>query len=260
MWFGVCAGVGDAVRLADLGYDYIELGTSGELAPHEGDDVWRDKRRALESLPLPPETFNLFVRGGLKVVGPEADAEGLRRYVERASERASQVGGRVIVFGSGGSRRVPDGFPRGRAEQQILDFLSYCADASDRTGVVVTVEPLNRAECNIVNTVAEGAHLVRRIGRPGVRNLADTYHMEKDGEPLDAILTDADVLAHVHTADTERRAPGTGAYDHVALFRTLRAVGYDARVSVECVWEDLAREAGGVLDHLRRAHRLAAAD
>jgi sugar phosphate isomerase/epimerase len=62
------------------------------------------------------------------------------------------------------------------------------------------------------------------------------------------------VLAHTHTADTGRFAPGTGTYDHLAFFRALREANYDARLSVECTWRDFASEIGPALAHLRTAY------
>jgi sugar phosphate isomerase/epimerase len=256
MRFGVCANIQQARLLTEAGYYYIELGAASDLIPDEDEAAWTVKRRALEAMPLLPETYNSFVRTG-KIVGPEADAARLRRYVERALSRAAEVGGKVIVFGSGGARNLPDGFPREQAERQISDFLGYCADASDRTGVLVAIEPLRRAESNILNLVSEGAALARQIARPGVRNLADTYHMEAENEPLSAIVESADVLAHTHTADTGRFAPGTGSYDHAAFFRALRAAGYDSRLSIECTWKNFAEEIGPALAHLKSAHAAA---
>lgn len=259
MRFGVCAGRDKAALLAAAGYDYIELGAAAELVPGENEETWSAKRSLLDQMPLRPEAFNLFVPGSLRIVGPDVDSARLERYVQTTLSRAAQVGGKVIVFGSGGARRIPDGFAREPAERQIVAFLGYCAEASDRTGVTVVVEPLNKGESNIINSVAEGADFVRRVGRGGVRNLADTYHMEKDDELLSAITENADVLAHVHTADTGRFAPATGAYDHVAFFAALQAAGYDSRVSIECTWRDFDAEIGPALAHLRRAAGEAAA-
>ncbi|HLV79908.1 MAG TPA: sugar phosphate isomerase/epimerase family protein, partial [Chthonomonadaceae bacterium] len=229
MRFGVCAGVEAAPWLADTGYDYIELSAAGDLIPDEEEEAWKQKRWAIEKMPLRAEAFNSFVRAG-KIVGPEADAERLWRYVHRALSRAEEVGGAVIVFGSGGARNIPEGFPRETARRQLMDFLRFCADASDRTGVVVAIEPLHRAETNFIHKVREGAEIARILDREGVRCLADTYHMEQEDEPLSAIVASADVLAHVHTADTGRLAPGSGAYNHVAFFCTLRDADYDHRV------------------------------
>jgi sugar phosphate isomerase/epimerase len=119
---------------------------------------------------------------------------------------------------------------------------------------VVAIEPLQRGETNFLHLVSEGAAWARRVGRPGVRNLADTFHIECEQEPLSAIVASGDVLAHTHTADTGRFAPGTGTYDHAAFFRALRAAGYDARLSIECSWgDDFAGQIDPSLQHLKSA-------
>jgi sugar phosphate isomerase/epimerase len=257
MRFGVCGGPEKAAAVAAAGYDYIELAAAAMLNPFEDDAAWTERRRTLDAMPIRPETFNVFITAA-KVTGPDADSAVLERYVHTLLGRAALVGGKVVVFGSGGARGVPDGFSRETAREQILRFLGFCADAADKTGVTVAIEPLNLSESNIINTVTEGAEYARTIGRPGVRDLADTYHMEKDGEPLEAIVAAADVLAHVHTADTGRHAPGTGTYDHIALFRTLRAAGYDNRLSIECSWTDFEAQIGPALAHLKAAQAASA--
>ncbi len=257
MRYGVCASPDKAGALYEAGYDYIELSVAGDLIPDADEAAWAEKRRILEALPLVPETFNSFVRTG-KITGPDVDWARLERYVHTALARAAQVGGKIIVFGSGGARDVPPAFSRAEAQDQLARFLNLCADASDKTGVVVVIEPLNKGESNVFNTVTEGADMVRLINRPGVRNLADTYHMGKDDEPLQAIVESADVLAHTHTADTNRKAPATGTYDHAAFFRACRAANYDARVSIECGWDDkFAEQIAPALAHLKRAYEAA---
>ena len=254
MRFGVCAGPEKAEVLAEAGYDFIELSLAGDLMAAGEDSDWQAARARLLALPLPPETFNSFVRVG-KIAGPDVDFSLLTRYVQTALARAAEIGGKIIVFGSGGARNVPEGFDRETAARQIREFLDLCADVSEQTGVVVAIEPLRRAESNIINLVSEGAHLARQIARPGVRDLGDTYHMEQEGEPLSALVEARDVLAHVHVADTGRLAPGTGVYDYVSLFGALRDAGYDARVSIECGFgSDFAGEVGYALTHLRTAY------
>ncbi len=251
MRFGVCAGIESAAALAAAGYDYIELSVAGDLIPDEDAAAWAEKRRAIAAMPLLPETYNSFIRSG-RIVGPDANFAWLRRYVGAALTRAAEVGGAVIVFGSGGARQVPEGFPQDEADRQLRDFLNLCGEISAKTGVVVAIEPLCKAECNHINLVSEGAAWCRTVGLPGVRNLADTYHMERENEPLSALIESADVLAHVHTADTGRLAPGTGTCDHAALFAALKSAKYDARLSIECNWDGkFAEQIAPALAHLK---------
>ena len=251
MRFGVCTGIENAELLKEVGYDYIELSVASDLIPEADEHDWNAQRLKIEAMPLVAETFNSFVRT-LKIIGADVDTERLRRYVDVALERAAQVGGEIIVFGSGGAREIPDGFSLETANRQMEAFLNLCADASERTGVVVAIEPLQHGECNSINLVSEGAAWARQINRSGVRVLADTFHMERENEPLKAIVSARDVLAHAHTADTNRHAPGTGTYDHAAMFRAFTTAGYDARLSIECDWQDrLAEDAAVSLIHLK---------
>lgn len=257
MRFGVCAGVEKAEVLACIGYDFIELSVAGDLMRYEDEAAWQPAAARLNALPLPVHSFNSFIRTG-KIVGPDADYNYLYHYVYTALERAAEIGGEIVVFGSGGARNVPDGFMPDEASEQLLAFLNLCADASDEMGVTVVIEPLQKAESNIINRVSEAALLVRHIARPGVRALGDTFHMEREDEPLSALVDARDVLSHVHVADTDRRAPATGVYDYVALFRALKEAGYDGRVAIECSWgEDFAGEAAQALDKLKAAHAAA---
>ncbi len=254
MRFGVCTKIEKAEIVIDAGYDYIELSAAADLIPEGDENDWNERRREIDKMSIFPEAFNSFIRTG-KITGPDADPTRLKKYVNTALIRANQIGGKIVVFGSNGARNVPDGFPLDEAVKQIEDFLTMCADASDQTGVTVVIEPLHRGESNIVNLVSEGAALTRKINRKGVRNLADTFHMEMENEPMSAVLESADVLAHVHTADTGRFAPGTGSYDHVALFRALHEAGYDDRLSIECDWNDKFDDSIGYsLTHLKRAY------
>jgi len=242
MRFGVCTEIGYAPLLARSGYDFIELSVSGDLMPESDESTWTAKRNEIEGMPLPVEVFNSFVRIR-KIVGPNVDREGLYAYVNRAFSRAAQVGGSLIVFGSGGARAIPDGWPAEQAHRQMIDFLNCCARVFEKTGIKVAIEPLCRAECNMINLVSEGAALAREVASPGVMNLADTYHMEAETEPLTAIIANADVLAHAHTADTGRLWPGSGGYNHTALFAALGQASYDKRLSIECSWD------GGIEEH-----------
>jgi sugar phosphate isomerase/epimerase len=108
------------------------------------------------------------------------------------------------------------------------------------SGVTIAAEALQKSECNIINTLLEGAELVRRAAHPAVRLLADTYHMDTDGEDPDYIRQVGDLLVHVHCADPAGRVPlGFGPADHRPYFRALKDVGYRGGVTIEALtWDD----------------------
>jgi sugar phosphate isomerase/epimerase len=252
MSIGMCLGHDQVAGLAP-GYDYLEMTVSGALSPLEDDAAFAPKLAALQAMPGPPiRAFNVFLPGSLRVTGPEVDWPALSTYVGRAVDRAFALGGEIIVFGSGGARRIPDGFSRGKAWEQLVRFCSLCAQHLAGSGITLAIEPLNRNESNVINSYLEGVRLARDVNRPEVRVLADIYHFEMDGEPLEDIIHGADWLAHVHLADTGRLHPGSGEYPLARWFDILKFVGYQGMASVECRWgDDYAAQTAESLAFLR---------
>ena len=252
MQFGVCGGVEMAARAAEAGFDYFESRVADVLCPQSEDTAFRAALKKAQSAAIPCKALNCFVPGDLKITGLSADPAALRDYVETTCTRAAGAGVETIVFGSGGARRIPEGFDRDRAWEQLLDFCGLAADAAHGLGVTIVVEPLSRDDCNVLTSVAECARLVRAIDRPELRLLVDSYHFMRDDDSLDDLAAAGELLAHVHTATVPGRfAPGAEACDLAPFFRTLGDAGYDGRVSIEGRIEDPAAQLPVALKTLR---------
>jgi sugar phosphate isomerase/epimerase len=172
--------------------------------------------------------------------------------VDSALARVHQIGGEVVVFGSGAARAIPDGFALREARRQTIRFLHRVADAAERHGVTVVIEPLNRKESNTILSVAEGVNLAAEVNRPSIKVLADFYHMDEEFEPLTHLTQYSDWLKHIHVADSGRGAPGSGQYPYTEFAERLHRAGYDGMVSIECRWRDFATEARPALEFLRQ--------
>ena len=248
MQFGVCTGIENAEIARSAGFTFIEP----TVRSLHGSKDFAVIQAAHAAAGLPTPTFNVFVPGELKITGPATDLAKLQVYVAEPLRRVQAVGGSLVVFGSGGARNIPDGFSRDTAGQQLIDFLRMVADEADKTGVTIAIEPLNRRESNVLNSVAEGVELAQAVDRAPIRVLADLYHMQEENEPLDTVVENAVWLTHVHVADSGRLAPGTGSYPYAAFFGHLRATGYSGRIAVECKWQDFEDEAGLAVAFLRK--------
>ncbi len=248
---GICIAPERVPELAP-GYDFVELSLSNTLMPLEQNSVYAPRVAELKALHPPVRAFNLFVPAQVRLTGDGVDWGLVRLYVARALQRTAELGGEVVVFGSGGARNVPEGYPRALAWGQLVQFLSICADEAGPLGVTIAIEPLNKGESNILNTYLEGVELASDVKRDEVRVLADLYHFMVDDEPLDDILQAPEWLAHVHVADSGRRHPGSGDYPLPRLFSILKEIGYGGRVSIECSWgDDFGSESAHALEYLR---------
>jgi len=146
------------------------------------------------------------------------------------------------VFSGGKGRTIGGGYSRERAREQFVSVLRRAGDIAATHGVTLVVEPLNQKETNFIINVTEGAEVVRAAAHPNVKLMADLYHMVMEDEPFSVLDPVADILAHVHVADTGRFAPGTGQYDYPSFFAALHRIGYKGLVAAENTWHDFPTE------------------
>lgn len=252
MRFGCCVPPEKIDIVARAGFDFCELPASA-VQPLADEAAALPALRAIAAAPLRPEAFNVLVPASLPMVGPQADLAALRSYLRRAFGRMVQLGGAVVVLGSGAARRLPADMPRAQALDQLAEALALAADEAERAGITLALEHLNRGETNVGTSLAECQALLERRELAGLRLLADLYHLEVEREPLAHVAAAAPLLAHVHVAGGGRRAPDVPGYDYAGFMAVLQAAAYDARISAECGWEDLEAQAAGALAFMRQS-------
>jgi sugar phosphate isomerase/epimerase len=240
---GICTSVGSAATAQGAGCDYIEEGVRSFLVPDKPEAEFREKVRLLKASPLPVLACNSFLPESLKSLGPEARHDEIIAFSETAFRRAREAGVRYVVFGSSGSRNIPDGFDRAEARRQFVALLRRMGPIARARDVVVAIEPLNRGECNFINTVAEGAGIVREAGDPNIRLLADIYHMLCEDEGPGSIVAAGPLLVHCHIAEENGRTPpGVHGEDFTPYLEALRRIDYKGGISFEGRWTDVAKE------------------
>jgi sugar phosphate isomerase/epimerase len=236
MRYAVCSN--DPAVIADsreAGFDYVEASVPNLVRPSDPEEAFEETLAAYRAAGLPIESANLFLPRKLRCTGPDAvPQDRIAEYAETVCRRLAAAGVPILVFGSGGARKLPEGWPKEEADGQFVALLSRIGPIAERHGVKIAVEPLARVECNYLNTVDEGAALARASGSPAVGVLADCYHWARNGEGAETILAAKDRLIHAHL-DTmpNRKAPGVEPYDFVPFFRALVDAGYDGRVTIE---------------------------
>lgn len=235
---GVCIPFSDAGAYAGE-MDFVEENVQRLLVPREDESSFDEKSNGAKKVVPPIRFANSFLPAALRSVGPDYDPEGILAYADTAFRRARRLGIRIVVFGSGGSRAIPEGFPRAKAEEQFRALLTVLARVAESHKVMLVVEALNRGECNFINSLAEAAELVRAVDHPSVRLLADIYHMLREDEPPEEIARFASVITHVHLAERAiRSAPGRAGDDFRPFFRALHTAGYSGAFSLECNWQN----------------------
>lgn len=235
-----------------LSWDFAELtaGTVNNLS----EEAFKEFKRILKDTPLKVLAYNSFIPASIALTGPNVNRSQITSYLEKSIGRIGEAEGKIIVFGSGGARRVPEGWTQEAAKEQLLEFLTLCNQLSKAYGITIAIEPLNKRETNIIHTVQEALELSRSLNLPQVKVLADTYHMHIEKESFDILKQAKEELAHVHVADGNRmfpRAVEQGVVDFQKLLNILREIGYEGGVSAECNFKELEWESSDALKFMK---------
>ncbi len=255
MKFGVCIGTNvENMKIAkSLGYDFCE-GHSQEIAnkPIEHID-------AMKATGIPVLAANCFI--GLRVVGNERDDAAISEYLERLFERGKYLGIRCFVFGSSGARKIPEGMTLEEGRAQIVDFLKrLVVPVSEKYDIPVAIEPLRPAECNAINTVADGVEIAKAVDSPYVKVLADVKHMYEQNEDFSLIYDCKGWIIHAHTSnpdpdpslDKKRIYPKENdGFNQNDFVEPLNAIGVET-CSIEADVIDFAEDAKNAIEVLKK--------
>jgi len=234
-------------ELAEWGFDYAEP-AGVKIMQLSASEFSATVERARDCR-IHVEAMCTLLPADLKVVGPAVDLARLRDYVGRALARAEALGARTIMFGSPGSRNLPNGFSRDRAWAQLQEFLRWTGDeiVRNKYGSVIAIEPLRKAESNIINSVAEAYQLVLQTNHSKIQIVVDFFHLVEEGEDPKILLKVKDHIAHLHFANPRggRVFPRQASEnpDYAPFFANLRAIGYRGRLSLEAHTSDFHADA-----------------
>lgn len=233
MQYGVCTWIfgGEPLRetaawLASLGYDGVEL--AGDLKKYQASEVRAVLGdHGLTVLSITPENVDP-AHPDPKVRGEAVD------YYLRLLDFAAELGEPIVCcHGAVGRIRAVSTYEEewavyGEAVRRI-------GQRAEELGLQVAMEVLNRYEAHLLNTAQEAVRFVEEVGCDHVGILLDAYHMNiEEADLRSAILTARDHLVLFHAADSNRQAVGRGHTDFLGVMRTLKHIGYDGSIIVEC--------------------------
>lgn len=219
-------------KVREFGFDWIEL-------PLESIGEF-DYARAAE----------LIREHGLGVstcaaMGPDRDLihpdESIRNngaaYLREAIDAAHAIGAANLIgplYSAVGRTWQMSDDERARDTEILVGQLRDLARYAHEHGVVLCVEPLNRFETSFINLAQQAIDVIDQVDHPACKIMLDTFHMNIEERSLGAaIRATGSRLAHVHTCENDRGAPGSGhvPWDEVAA--ALREISYNGPCVIE---------------------------
>lgn len=217
--------------LARLGYGCVEvpvLHVASE-APYVAARGWCEElglaRTACAA--LPPHANPASADPALRQAGLET--------LKRTIDCSAALGASVLAGPLHSSLGVFSGVPPTADEWRwSVETLRAAGEHATKAGVKLSVEPLNRFECYLLNDHRSGARYVREVGLPAVGLLYDTFHAHiEEKDPAAALADVLPVVNHFHASENDRSTPGAGQVRWAETFATLKRGGFDGVLMVE---------------------------
>ena len=164
MKIGVCVGnnIENARVAKELGYDFVESHCQ-KIAEMTDDEI-----EEFKNCGIPVFSANCFI--GHRIIGPSKDPEAINAYLDLMFEKVRRLGIKICVFGSSGARNIRDDEPPMTVEQamdEIAAFLrEFVAPRCEKYGIYVAIEPLRKAESNVINTLEDGVKVAEKANSP----------------------------------------------------------------------------------------------
>ena len=223
-------------RLKQTGYDGVEI-------PLFEGEVSHFKRlgRIVKDAGLAASAVTVVPTGKSAIAAAAAQRALALDHLKWAIDCAAALGANVLC----GPFHQPLGEfsgigPTEAEKSHCVEVHKRAAQYAARSGIELSVEPLNRFECYFLNTARDAQALVNRVGEPNYGYLYDTFHFNIEEKSLpEAIRTTASAINHVHISENDRGTPGTGHVDFAAVFDALKQSKYDGWLTVEAFGQAL---------------------
>ncbi len=225
--------------VAELGYQGLELAPF-TLAPLIT-DVSAERRQEIRKQ---AEEVGLQIIGlhwllakteGLHLTAADAETrERTATYLVELARACRDFGGDLLVFGSPGQRRIPEGATKEQATDYAIDTIQQALPKIADAGVKLLLEPLSPKEADFILTADEAAAILSRVNHPNLGIHLDVKAMSSEGPPVPEIIRKHIAqTGHFHANDPNLRGPGFGDTNFVPIFQALKDTNYSGWVSVE---------------------------
>jgi D-psicose/D-tagatose/L-ribulose 3-epimerase len=213
-------------RSGALGFDVVEIPL---LKPTEFNA--QSHRAALNSARIQPVCSLTLPKEKHLPFNPD----GARQFLFEALAKTEEVGSQVLCGCPAYSLGVLTGAPPTAAERQtVVDVIRDVAAEAARRGIRIGLEPCNRYETYLYNSLADARDTIRAVGAANMFLHADTYHMNIEEEGFFKPLFEArDVLEYVHMSESNRGLVGSGTVNWDQVYSGLRAADFKGTLTLE---------------------------
>ena len=243
-------------KVADMGYDGVEIlfGDLSVLDPKATRSALEAAGMGMTACCVMPEDCNPCSPD------PEVRKAAAER-LEQMIDMTAEMGGEAIA----GPLYAPVRYLTGQARtddewSRCADVLATGARRAEQAGIDMAIEPLNRFETYMINTVADAVRMCQEVGSERLKVQVDTFHANiEEKDTAAAIRAAGKYVGHFHASESDRGVPGTGQVRWSEALAALNDVHYDRWITIEsfatgivdlcaaaCIWRPIYESAEGL--------------
>lgn len=154
------------------------------------------------------------------------------RYFQKSIDAAAELESPMVLVTAGWGYRNESSEEALKRSKASLDFLSTYAE---KEGILLVLEPLQKVESNIVNTLPDLKAILEEVSSPFLKGMVDTIPMSVEGETLGSYFEQLE-LAHIHFIDGKpsgHLAWGDGNLPLETFIQTLKEYQYKGALTLE---------------------------
>ena len=213
------------------GYDGVEV------PMFEGDpEHYRKLGARLRDIGLEATGVSVMPGGGKNAISPDAaERAGAVDHMKWLTDCTAALGADLVC----GPFHQPLGVFSGKGPtagelDRLVEVHKEASAYAAKSGVRISIEPLNRFECYMLNTARQAADVVKRVNAENFGYLYDTFHFNIEEDSItDVIPATIAQINHVHISENNRGVPGAGHIDFASVFKALKTAGYDGWMTIE---------------------------
>jgi D-psicose/D-tagatose/L-ribulose 3-epimerase len=219
-------------RIRDWGFDIVELPIeqSGDWDPSHATDLASEAGLGTTTCAVMTPDRDL-------TTADRTTTEATRAYLRHCVDVAVAVGSPVVagpIYAPVGRLWQLDAGDRAQTVARLVEALRPVADHAGGRGVRLALEPLNRFETSLINTVEQAMEVVAGVDSPALGVCLDTFHLNiEEKDPAAAVRLAAGHVAHVQACGTDRGTPGADQFGWERFVEALVEAPYEGPVCIE---------------------------
>lgn len=243
-------------KVKNMGYDIIEIAVEDTRIID-----WKLIKDIAQDLDLKITVSGAFgMERDISSTEPKYRELG-KQYIIDCIKIAGHVGSPIFggpVYSAVGKTRLVSEEQKKQERDWCVSTLVEIGKIAGDYGVTVGLEPLNRFETDMVNTVDQALSIVNEVSSPRLKIVLDTFHsnIEEKDIPASIRKIGKEMLCHVQGNESDRGTPGTGHLEWEGIRDALVEIGYEGAIVIEtfgqpskelaraaCIWRPLANSA-----------------